>query len=177
MTILRIVSVLVLLAGLTACQHAPTNQVDPKPPAVKGQASAAVSRAPAIQQTPQSVPVITLHLAQERAEASLTPVDMGGGQALYALPQPVITQADIGRVSPVTSADRRTFLLLEMNQHGIPKLDRVTQQAQGHYLLLSVQGQLVNVVKIADRITDGRLLLSTQNPQHTQAILGLMQGR
>jgi hypothetical protein len=63
-----------------------------------------------------------------------------------------------------------------MNQNGISKLRSVTAQARGHYLLLSVQGQLVSVARISETISDGRLLIGTQNAQHTQAIIKLMQG-
>ena len=82
----------------------------------------------------------------------------------------------MGRISPVTTQDQQTFILLEMNQHGIPKLENITQQARGHYLLLSVQGQLVSLAQIGDVISDGRLLIGTQNPQHSQAIINMLQG-
>lgn len=180
-------STLTLVASLAACQHtAPTQHpgaVDPVPPVVQGHAPvAALTAAPVagqtqqqqLQQQQQSAPVITVHLAQENPEESLVAVDVGGA-SLYALPQPVLTQADMGRVSPVTAQDQQTFILLEMNQHGIPKLQNVTAQAQGHYLLLSVQGQLVSVAQIGEPIADGRLLVGTQNPQHTQEIIRMMQ--
>ena len=117
-----------------------------------------------------------MHLAQEKAEAPLVAVDVGGA-SLYALPQPVLTQTEIARVSPVTGQDRRTYMMLELTPAGARKLQSVTQQARGHYLLLSVQGQLVNVAKISETIQDGRLLVGTQNAQHTRAILQLMQGQ
>jgi len=68
-------------------------------------------------------------------------------------------------------------MLLELNANGASKLQSVTQQARGHYLLLSVLGQLVNVAKINETIQDGRLMVGTQNAQHTRAILRMMQGQ
>jgi len=138
--------------------------------------SATSAAAPAVTAQKQSAAVITLHLAQEKPEAPLVAVDVGGA-SLYALPQPIITQADIARVTPVTGKDQRTFILLEMNTRGIHKLQSVTQQARGHYLLLSVQGQLVNVARISETINDGRLMVGTQNEQHTRAIIKMMQGQ
>src|SRR5690606_19208009 len=88
---------------------------------------AAVAPAPAARQ--QSGAVITVHLAQQRQEPSLIPVDVGEGASLYALPQSVLTQSDMARVSPVTAPDKKTFLMLEMNQQGIAKLRNVTEQA------------------------------------------------
>lgn len=180
MNILHKLALLILAGGLAACQQTMPRQapepVDPAPPVMQGSASSA--KAPALAATAprnQSNTVITLHLAQEKAEAPLVAVDVGG-TSLYALPQPVLTQADLHRVTPVTTQDQGTFLLLEMNQNGITKLRSVTAQAQGHYLLLSVQGQLVSVARISETISDGRLLIGTQNAQHTQAIIKLMQG-
>ena len=179
----------VFAISLAACQHtAPSqNRLDPKPPAVSAQTagqggSTQQSAQPQQQDSAQgqtqgqSTPIITLHLAQQRQEPSLVEVKLDEKQSLYALPQPVLTQTDIARVQPVT-ASQGTYLLLEMNERGIPKLDNITQQARGHFLLLSVQGQLVDVTQIGERIQDGRLLIATQNAEHSQAIIRLMQGK
>lgn len=183
-TLLKLIG-LALVVGLAGCEHtAPGQQpepVDPVPPVVQSQntpapaPAAATSQSQAVAAQQQAPVVITVHLAQEQAEPSLMEVDAGGA-ALYARPQPVLTQNDMGRVTPVT-ANQGSYLLLEMNQQGIPKLRSITEQAGGHYLLLSVQGQLVSVAQIGETISDGRLLVSTQNPQHTQAIIRMMQGR
>lgn len=165
---------LALVVALVGCQTTQPTNTTPVPPAVQSQNASNT----AVQVAPQqrAATVITLHLAQEKAEDSLIPVSVGEGVALHALPQPVLTQNDIARVSPVT-ANGRNFVMLEMNVQGIPKLQNITQQAQGHFLLLSVQGQLVNVVQIGETISDGRLLISTQSPEHTQAIIQLMRGQ
>ncbi|MGO3131444.1 MAG: hypothetical protein ACTIJQ_06645 [Alcaligenes sp.] len=180
MKILLKLAILALATGLAACQHIPPRHipepVGPAPPAKQGSSLPATSTASAATASrTQSTAVITLHLAQEKAETPLVAVDVGG-TSLYALPQPVLTQADLLRVTPVTAQDQRAFILLEMNQRGLSKLRSVTAQAQGHYLLLSVQGQLAGVARISETISDGRLLIGTQNAQHTQAILKLMQG-
>lgn len=167
----------VLLAG---CQHTTPVQEripleDPVPPTVTGApATPPVTAATAnASNQQQASAVITIHLAQAQAEPELMQVDVGGNP-LYALPQPILTQADIIRVSPVNSP-QGSFLLLEMNEAGNNKLRNVTSQAQGHYFLLSVQGQLVSMAQIGEPIADGQLLMSTQNPQQTQAILNLMR--
>lgn len=172
----------VLLAMLLAgCQHTTPVQEripleDPVPPTVTGAAvtpSSVAATANASNQQ-QASAVITIHLAQAQAEPELMQVDVGGNP-LYALPQPILTQADMIRVSPVNTPSQGSFLLLEMNEAGNNKLRNVTSQAQGHYFLLSVQGQLVSMAQIGEPIADGRLLMSTQNPQQTQAILNLMR--
>ena len=174
---------LALTATLAACQTtSPSLQpvpapVDPVPPAAgsKNVRPATANASAAASRQPQSSPVITLHLAQQREEPSLIPVNVGGDAPLYALPQPVLTHTDMARVSPVTAQDQRTFLMLEMNQQGMQRLREITEQARGHFLLLSVQGQLVSMVRIGEVISDGRLLVGTQGPAHTQAIIRLLQ--
>lgn len=126
------------------------------------------------QQRAQSV--ITVHLAQEQADDQLVPVNIGEG-SLYALPQPVLVQTDMNQVTPVTAENGDTFLLFEMTDEGRQKLATITQQAHGHFLLLSVQGQLVSLAQIGQAIHDGQLLMGTQNQQHTDAILDMMRGQ
>lgn len=166
----------VLLAG---CQHTtpvqeriPLNE-EPVPPTMTRGTAAPAASATGAASNAQANAVITIHLAQAQAEPELMQVDVGGNP-LYALPQPVLTQADMIRVSPVNTP-QGSFLLLEMNEAGNNKLRNVTSQAQGHYFLLSVQGQLVSMAQIGEPIGDGRLLMSTQNPQQTQAILDMMR--
>lgn len=185
MNILTKLSALVLVAGLAACEHTspvqqPPEPVDAVPPTTTGATSTPPAASPQAQapqaSQQQAQTVMTLHLAQAQPDADLIEVNAGGDAPLYALPQPVLTQGDIGRVSPVQTQGQGSYLLLEMNQHGIPKLHSITQQARGHYLLLSVQGQLVSVAQIGETITDGRLLVSTQGPEHAQAVLRMMRG-
>ncbi len=167
-------------ASLAACQHTAPSQipepVDPGPPVVGSQGTPAAPAAAArVAPQPRPATIITLHLAQQRQEPSLIEVDAGGKAPLYALPRPMLIQSDIGRVSPVDTP-QGSFVLLEMNERGIPKLHSITQQARGHYLLLSVQGQLVSVAQIGEIIRDGRLLVPTQSPQHSRAIVKAMRG-
>ena len=195
MKLLFKLTAVVMMAGLAACQttspytKAPPQAADPGPATMRTQtapqSTSASASANATQQRPaqaqqqgqtQSSPVITLHLAQQQQEKPLVAVNVGAQKPLYALPRPVLTQTDIARVSPVSAASGN-YLMLEMNERGIPKLDSITRQARGNYLLLSVQSQLVSVVQIGEVISDGRLLISTQSPQHTQAIIRLMQGK
>lgn len=184
-TMIRIAAAGVAVFALSACEtttpNVPPDAVDPRPPVVNPSQTTAPRAAPAPvagpagQQNAAQPVVITLHLAQSKPEASLVAID-AGDTSLYALPQPVLTQQDMGRIAPVNTREGASFLLMEMNQHGIPKLKAVTERARGHYLLLSVSGQLVSVAQIGETINDGRLLVGTQGPEHSRAILRMMRG-
>lgn len=125
-------------------------------------------------QSQRAQSIITVHLAQQQPDEQLVPINVGEGN-LYALPQPVLIQSDMQQVTPVTAQNGDTFLLFELNNDGQQKLAAVTNQAQGHFLLLSVQGELVSLAQIGQPIQDGRLLMGTQGEAHTAAILDLMR--
>lgn len=94
---------------------------------------------------------------------------------MYALPQPILTHADMQQITPITAQDSSTYIMFEMNQQGRAKLANVSSRAKGHYLLISAKDQLISVAQIAEPITDGKLLISTSGAQHTQQMLQLLR--
>lgn len=126
------------------------------------------------QQAQQSA--ITVHLAQQQAAEGLVPVTIGQGN-LYALPQAVLVQGDFQGVRPVAADNGRNYLLLDLNDQGRQKLASFSSQAQGHFMLLSVQGQIVSLAQITQPIQDGRLLMPTQSQQHSTDILAVLNGQ
>ncbi|MDK6201985.1 hypothetical protein QP097_00700 [Oligella urethralis] len=126
------------------------------------------------QQAQQSA--ITVHLAQQQAAAGLVPVTVGQG-SLYALPQAVLAQSDFQGVRPVTADNGNSYLLLELNEQGRQKLATLSSQAQGHFMLLGVRGQVVSISQIRQPIQDGRLLMPTQSQQHSAGILAALRGQ
>ena len=170
-TLLKLAGVALGLMLVAGCQQTPT-----------AGSSAQMQRPPSVSQqpTPQrqaqaKQTVITVHLAQKKSEAELITVNMGGDNKLYALPQPILTHADMQQVTPVTAQDGSTYIMFEMNQQGRAKLANVTSRAKGHYLLISAKDQLISVAQIADPITDGKLLISTNGAQHTQQVIQLLR--
>src|SRR5690625_2084452 len=179
--LLTTASVLVLATVLDASETTKPRQqpepVDPKPPQTTGN-STAPAQTPQGQsaqaQGQQSQAVITLHLAQQQQEEGLVDVNVGEGM-LYALPQPVITQAQMSGVSPVVDQGGSSHILFRMNEDGAQRLNAITEQARGHFLLLSVNGQLVSMAQITDTISDGTLLVPTQNEAHSGEIIQMMR--
>lgn len=119
--------------------------------------------------------LITVHLAQLQAEPDLMTVDLGENKKLYALPRPVLSQADIQQVTPVTDKVGKTFIVFDLTEQGRAKLAQVSAQTVGHFLLVSVQRQLVGVSRIDEPMTAGQLVMATENDQHTQMILQLLR--
>lgn len=119
--------------------------------------------------------IITVHLAQQKPDPKLVVMEFGEGNKLYALAKPVLNQNDIDQVTAVTAPDGRTFILIEMNPAGRTKLLAITNQATGAFLLTSAGEQLINVSKINGEMSDGKLLISTNDEEHSQLLLNMLR--
>ena len=119
--------------------------------------------------------LITVHLAQMKAEPELLTVDLGEDKKLYALPQPIFNQEDIQGVTPVTTKDGKTFIIFDMTEQGRAKLSEVSTRAKGHFFLISVKRQLIGVARIDQPMTEGQLVMATENAEHARQVLQLMR--
>lgn len=121
-------------------------------------------------------PAMAIFLAQQQADAQLVPISIGQGN-LYALPQPFLLQSDVQQITPVTADNGNTYLLLQLNEQGSQKLALISNQAQGHFMVLSAGGQLASLTQITQPIQDGRILMRTQSAQHSQAVIQAISGQ
>lgn len=141
--------------------------------------SAGASAPIAVQRTDSSAEaeqvIIAVHLAQLQAEPDLLTVDLGEDKKLYALPRPVLSQADIQQATPVTNQEGKTFVVFDLTEQGGAKLAQMSAQTIGHFFLVSVQRQLVGVLRIDEPMTTGQLVMATENEQHTEMILQLLR--
>ena len=142
---MRLISLALGLVLVAGCQQTGTSPAlssalaeKPQPPETRPPVSArqyALEQRQARAQAPSSAQqtVITVHLAQEQPEPSLFPVEIDMNQALYALPQPVLTQADMKEVTPVTARDGSTYIMFDLNPQGSTKLANVSEQKKGQF--------------------------------------------
>ena len=165
---------LMLVAG---CQHQGAGQSSAAVNAEKPAASTAQRGAESGQQAGQQAEqnILTVHLAQLEAEPELLVLELGEGKRLYALPEPVLNQGDMLGVASVANEEGQTFLLFEMTEEGKAKLANISSQATGHFFLFSAKGQLVGVSQIAEPVTDGNLVMATENQEHTDQVLQLLR--
>ena len=118
----------------------------------------------------QSQAALAIFLAQQQADAQLRQINIGQ-DSLYALPQPALLRSDVQQLTPLTTDDGRSYLLLQLNEQGRQKLATISNRARGHYMLLTVQGQLVSITQITQPIQDGRLLMGTRSAEQSAAII------
>lgn len=153
---------LMLAAG---CQHQQQVAQQPTPAEPAAQEAA----------DPAERNIIAVHLAQKQADPAFIEVDFGEGKKLYALPKPVLTQADMQSVQAVTTEDGRHFMVFELSEQGRKTLADVSSQAIGHFFLFSARGQLVGVSNIDEPMTDNKLIMATENEEHTKQVLQLLR--
>lgn len=175
-TLLKFAGLASALMLAVGCQHqgtGPASDVSSTGKSAASSAAISAQRTPSNEQAEQVM--IAVHLAQLQAEPELLTVDLGEGKKLYALPRPVLSQDDIQKVTPVTARDGKTFIVFDLTEQGGAKLAEMTAQAQGHFFLVSIQRQLIGVSRIDEPMTEGQLVMATENDQHTQMILQLMR--
>lgn len=173
----KIVGLGVMVGAITGCQTtSPQSSTLAETDVVPPSTLQAAYTAPVAHQahTAASQAVITFHLAQKQAEAELMPIQVGSTQ-LYAIPQPVLIQTHLTKVAPFTTSDQHTFLIFDLEPRALATWQRLKQEAQGHYLLLSVNGQLVAVSQITNTPPDNQLAVAMTNRQQTQQILKMLQ--
>ena len=161
---------LMLVVG---CQHQGVGSSSDAANAKKATKAPVAAQAATQQTTEQGI--IAVHLAQRKSEPELLTLDLGEGKKLYALPQPVLTQGDMEGVASVASEDGKTFLMFNMSEQGRAKLAKISTEAKGHFLLFSVKNQLVGISQVDQPVTDGKLVMATENADHTKKILQLLQ--
>ena len=165
--ILKIVGLVCGLILAAGCQH--QQEVAQQPAPTPEQPSA---------QQPADVAeqnVIAVYLAQQKPNPTFIAVDLGEGKSLYALPKPVLTQADMQSVQSATTEQGQSFMVFELTEQGRKKLAEVSAQAIDHFFLFSAKGQLVGVSKINEPMSAGKLIMATENEEHSQQVLQLLR--
>ena len=73
----------------------------------------------------QSQAALAIFLAQQQADAQLRQINIGQ-DSLYALPQPALLRSDVQQLTPLTTDDGRSYLLLQLNEQGRQKLATIS---------------------------------------------------
>ena len=119
--------------------------------------------------------MITVHLAQLQNGPELLTVDLGDDKKLYALPLPVLNRGDMEGVEAFATKDGKTFIVFDMTEQGRTKLAELTAKAKGHFFLFGAQGQMIGISQIAEPMADGKLVMPTQDKEHTVQVMELLR--
>lgn len=118
--------------------------------------------------------MISVHLAQLQNGSELLAVDLGENKKLYALPLPVLNRADMQGVEAFSTKEGKTFIVFDMTEQGRAKLAELTVKAKGHFFLFSAQDQMIGISQITEPMTDGKLVMETQDKKHTERVMQLL---
>lgn len=119
--------------------------------------------------------MITVHLAQLQNGPELLTVDLGDDKKLYALPLPVLNRGDMEGVEAFATKDGKTFIVFDMTEQGRTKLAELTAKAKGHFFLFGAQGQMIGISQITEPMADGKLVMPTQDKEHTVQVMELLR--
>ena len=119
--------------------------------------------------------MITVHLAQLQNGPELLTVDLGDDKKLYALPLPVLNRGDMEGVEAFATKDGKTFIVFDMTEQGRTKLAELTAKAKGHFFLFGAQGQMIGISQITEPVADGKLVMPTQDKEHTVQVMELLR--
>ena len=119
--------------------------------------------------------MITVHLAQLQGGPELLTVDLGDDKKLYALPLPVLNRGDMEGVEAFATKDGKTFIVFDMTEQGRTKLAELTAKAKGHFFLFGAQGQMIGISQITEPMLDGKLVMETQDKEHTVQVMQLLR--
>lgn len=161
---------------LAACQHPGAQRNDAASASAQPTAPGAQSTQAAASQSANSqAPAVTFHLAQARPAQGLAQVEINPQVALYAVPQPVFTQADLQRVVTTQNNAGQAFLRFDFNEKGAAKLATLASQAAGNYLLVSVRGTLIAAPQIASAYPNGQFPVSVSSVNAARDILATLR--
>lgn len=167
----RVFAVIGLMA-LAACQHPGAQRTDAAAAASPQGAVAPKAEQAATQPaTNNAAPIVTFHLAQTSAAQGLAPVRVTPDATLYAVPQPVFTQADLQQVGTTQNKAGQVFLLFSFNEKGASKLTTLASEAAGNYLMVSVRGGLIAITQIASNYPDGKFPIPVASANEARDIL------
>ena len=167
------------LMWMVGCQSLSTSPTPESTSSAKKPAEATVTtsseRAQTSAEQQAEDAMITVHLAQLQHGPELLTVDLGDDKKLYALPLPVLNRGDMEGVEAFGTKDGKTFIVFTMTEQGRTKLAELTAKAQGHFFLFGAQGQMIGISQINEPMADGKLVMPTQDKEHTVQVMQLLR--
>ena len=166
---------LLLMVGCQSLSSAPTSESSRAKKPAETAVSTSSERTQTSSEQQAEDAMITVHLAQLQNGPELLTVDLGDDKKLYALPLPVLNRGDMEGVEAFATKDGKTFIVFDMTEQGRTKLAELTAKAKGHFFLFGAQGQMIGISQINEPMADGKLVMPTQDKEHTVQVMQLLR--
>ncbi|CAK7072023.1 SecDF P1 head subdomain-containing protein [Kerstersia gyiorum] len=172
-----------MLAGavsLAACQNTVPRQPESESQAAQqaqqqGQEQTQQAQLTQQQAAANTAPAIRFFLAQPQPADDLVQIQLNPETSVYALPQPVFTQADLQQIVPLQSQQGQVFLRFDFNEQGAQKLESISRQAAGNYLVLTINDQIVAVPQVASSYERPAVHVPMRSAEDAQAVVELLR--
>ncbi len=140
---------------------------------LKPQQAPAAAPAPAAQ--PQPAPAVDFRLVQAQPGPQLQPIRVRG-QVLHMQSAPVLTRADLARVTPMKTKEGAAFLRLQFTSEGAGKLGEITRRNVGNWLLFTVNNQFVELPRIGGPVANGVIDIGMGSEQNAINVANIIVG-
>lgn len=141
---------------------------------LKPQQVPAAAPAPAAAQ-PQPAPAADFRLVQAQPAPQLQSIRVRG-QVLYMQSAPVLTRADLARVTPMKTKEGAAFLRLQFTPEGAGKLGEITRRNVGNWLLFTVNNQFVELPRIGGPVANGVIDIGMGSEQNAINVANIIVG-
>lgn len=166
----RIFPLLTSLLVLAGCQTTPTKSNTPA--AMAPEPTQTTARPTGLMEAP----TVNFQVGQLDAAANLNSLEFDG-KSLYVTPQPVLTRADLSRMTPLKNARGAYFVQFQFNPQGAQKLAALMEQSMGKFFVLSVDGRFAAVSPIGSPVTDGVLNMPVDSQSRAVGLVNSMMLR
>lgn len=145
----------------TTSSNLPANIPSAPPPNMPtGQPSAPAS-------TPRTASSLVIYVGTNQALSGYTLVQQKG-QAIYVDPRQTLQHHDLTNALAVMDESNRAFVNLVFSDSGRTKLYQITNANSGKSLVVTMNNELISIIRIDHSISDGSLFVPMSNAQDAQ---------
>lgn len=149
-------------APTTSSSSLPSNIPSAPPPNMPTQ-----QPAPSTSTTPRTASSLVIYVGSNQAEPDYTLVQQKG-QSIYVDPRQTLLHRDLSNALAVMDESNRAFVNLVFSPTGQDKLAQLTRNNSGRSLVVTLNNELISIMRIAAPVTDGILYVPMSNAQDAQ---------
>ena len=112
--------------------------------------------APSTSTTPRTASSLVIYVGSNQAEPGYTLVQQKG-QSIYVDPRQTLLHRDLSNALAVMDESNRAFVNLVFSPTGQDKLAQLTRNNSGRSLVVTLNNELISIMRIAAPVTDGIL--------------------
>lgn len=117
--------------------------------------------------TPRTASSLVIYVGSNQAESGYTLVQQKG-QSIYVDPRQTLQHRDLSNALAVLDESNRAFVNLVFSEAGKIKLSQLTGANLGKSLVVTLNNELISIIRIDQAIRNGTLFVPMTNSQDAQ---------